>query len=202
MLKALQHSPLSALGLLTGAQAPAEGATVLTERPRMAVVNLRVAPNSTKAKAAVKQIVADGLAGAVSWTGDDAGRCIWLGPDEWLITSLAQSAEAIIATLSAELGNVHHSLVDLSSNYTTLRLTGPDAVAVMARMTPLDLHPSVCRAGAAAGTNAGKANINLLKIDDAPTFDLMVRRSFAQYVRDYTLDAGRSSGIVFGGAEG
>lgn len=53
---------------------------------------------------------------------------------------------------------------------------------MLAQGCPLDLHERSFHSGMSAGTHFFKASIWLWQLDDQPSFQLLVRRSFAPYV--------------------
>ena len=107
-----------------------------------------------------------------------ADDTVWLGPDEWLVlggreTDFPDAAAA----------------VDVSANRVCLELSGPGAADVLARGCALDLHPSVFPPGRCAQTLVARAQVILLRTGD-DVFRLLVRPSFAPYLRAWLRDAG------------
>ena len=89
------------------------------------------------------------------------------------------------------------SIVDISSGQTVIRLSGPSALDVLARGCALDLHPSVFPPGACAQTLLARAQALLIAVDDTPTFDIIVRRSFAPYAAAWLKDSAHQFGLRF-----
>ncbi|MDN5749193.1 MAG: sarcosine oxidase subunit gamma, partial [Pseudonocardia sp.] len=120
---------------------------------------------------------------------------IWLGPDEWLVTSPFTTPEALDGLLRAAVGPDGGAVVDVSAQRTTLRLRGEHARDVLATGCSLDLHPRAFPAGSAAQTTVGLAGVVLLALDagaaDPPATDfrLIVRSSFARHLATWLLDA-------------
>lgn len=110
----------------------------------------------------------------------------WLGPDEWMLVSKA--ASSLESTLRPLLHGRFAAVVDVSSGYTTLRLAGARAREVLQKGCPLDLHPRVFAAGACAQSHYFKAGIALRPIDEG-SFEVIVRRSYAEYVVRMLRDA-------------
>ena len=108
-----------------------------------------------------------------------AGDAIWLGPDEWLVLG---GREEDYAGQSAA--------VDVSANRVCLELSGDGAADVLARGCALDLHPSVFPPGRCAQTLVARAQVILYRTDEG--FRLLVRPSFADYLRAWLRDAGAS----------
>src|SRR4051794_2416543 len=100
---------------------------------------------------------------------------LWLGPDEWLVLG---ASEADFPAAAAT--------VDVSANRVAFELGGEDAAAVLAQGCALDLdrfEPGRC-----AQTLLGRAQVILLR-PDAATFLILVRPSFAPYLRGWLADA-------------
>jgi sarcosine oxidase subunit gamma len=118
-----------------------------------------------------------------TWVARGDGRAIWLGPDEWLVTSPSQRPQDLAAGL-ADAGVV----VDVSGQRTTLRLSGEHVRAVLATGCALDLHPRAFPAGSAAQTLLGLAGVVLLALGGTE-YEILVRTSYARYLADWLLDA-------------
>ena len=124
-----------------------------------------------------------------TWVGTDTVRVVWLGPDQWLVTSPFRTPQEIEAGLREAVGG-RGAVVDVSGQRTTLWLTGENARDVLSGGCAIDLHPRVFRRGAAAQTLLGLANVVLLALDDAGTgYLVLVRSSFAPYLASWLLDA-------------
>jgi len=68
---------------------------------------------------------------------------------------------------------------------------------VLAKGCTLDLHPRSFATGRCAQTGLAKASILISKFDDVPTFEVFVRRSFAEYLALWLQHAGAGYGILF-----
>jgi sarcosine oxidase, subunit gamma len=124
-----------------------------------------------------------------TWVESDRVRVIWLGPDEWLITSPFQQAQELEAGLRDAVRG-RGAVVDVSAQRTTLWLTGENARDVLAAGCAIDLHPRVFRSGATVETLLGLTSVVLLALNDSGTsYEILVRSSFAQYLARFLLDA-------------
>ncbi|MET9393600.1 sarcosine oxidase subunit gamma family protein [Streptomyces sp. NPDC006624] len=186
---ALRRSPLAHLteamraAAVTGARGVA-----LAERPFLTMVNLRVAPGSAAA-GRVEKVLGVPLPRACGDTATDGSRtAVWLGPDEWLVVSPASSGEGT-AGIAQALGGAPGSVVDVSAHRTTLELSGPSARQVLEKGCPLDLHPRVFGPGRAVSTTVGPVGVLLWQVDDAPTYRLLARSSFADHLARRLIDA-------------
>ena len=120
----------------------------------------------------------------------DETAIAWLGPDEWLVISPPDIKEGLAARLEEALTGLHASVNDISSGQTIIRLHGARAREVLNKGCPVDLHPRTFGAGQCAQSHVAKSNALIVQVNDAPTYDVIVRRSFADYLARWLLDAG------------
>jgi sarcosine oxidase subunit gamma len=161
----------------------------ITPRPFVAMADLRVDP-AGPAAAAVAAYLDVALPTAPStYVESETVTAIWLGPDEWLITSPFRTPEELETGLREAVSG-EGSVVDVSAQRTTLRLRGEHVRDLLSGGCAIDLHPRVFRRGAAAQTLLGQAGVVLMALDDTGThYQLVVRSSFAGYVTSWLLDA-------------
>ena len=114
---------------------------------------------------------------------NDVLRLVWAGPDDWFVIGPKGQGAALAERLRGALAGQHHAVTDVSSGYTVLHLSGASVREVLAQGCPLDLHPRVFQPGMAAGSHFFKAGLWLWRIDAAPAFEALVRRSFMGYVQ-------------------
>jgi sarcosine oxidase subunit gamma len=124
------------------------------------------------------------------------GRVYWLGPDEWLVVAEAGRIDALAAELTAALENSHAAVNNLSGGQVALRLTGEPCRDLLAKGCTLDLHPRVFSAGCCAQSGLARANVLIGCLED-DGFELVVRRSFADYLLRWLQHAGADRGIRF-----
>jgi sarcosine oxidase subunit gamma len=97
---------------------------------------------------------------------------------------------------------MHASMNVVTGGQVAMRIGGDNAVALLAKGCTLDLHPKTFLAGQCAQTGLAKAGILLSKVDYTPTFDVIVRRSFAEYLAKWLQRAGAEFGIQFTDSDG
>jgi sarcosine oxidase subunit gamma len=125
-----------------------------------------------------------------TWVATATERAIWLGPDEWLLTSTAHDPEELTGRVREAVRPLGGAVIDVSAQRIGVRLTGRRAGDVLAKGCSIDLHPRVFSRGSAAQTTVGLAGVILLALSDAgEDFVLLVRSSFAGYLADWLLDA-------------
>jgi sarcosine oxidase subunit gamma len=124
-----------------------------------------------------------------TWVETDTVRVIWLGPDEWLVTSPFQTPQALESGLRAAVDG-RGAVVDVSAQRTTLWLAGKHARDVLSSGCSVDLHPRVFKRGAATQAPLGLTGVVLIALDDTGTsYHILVRASFAQYLASWLVDA-------------
>jgi sarcosine oxidase subunit gamma len=210
----LRQSALAHLGLEGRAAAGRGDAGVaMTERPHRAIVNLRLDPGNTEALAAFEAAFGFALPIAANDTAantsaEDADTiALWLGPDEWWLVEPGLEPEAgpkLAENLRAALTEHVAAITEVGESRTCIRVSGPRARALLQKGCPLDLHPSVFRAGACAQSILAKSGVTLHLFADesatqagaeGPMFDIYVLRSFAEYLWDWLEDAGGEYGV-------
>lgn len=155
----------------------------LCERPFRGHLNLRGQPDESAFMTALKN--AAGLDLPVAPNTVVAGnnvRALWLGPDEWLLITEPGGQAALEAAINGQLGDLFAGVTDVSSHYTTIEVAGRDAAELLARGTPLDLHPREFAAGQCAQTLVAKTAATIVKCEETPVFEVIVRVSFADYL--------------------
>lgn len=103
---------------------------------------------------------------------------IGCGPHHWLALSTQLRDGALAADLSQRFGALA-AVADQSSARALFRIKGRSARDLLARCVPIDLHPRAFQPGDAASTIAHHISVQLLQVDEAPTFELLVPQSFA-----------------------
>ncbi|MGY1666219.1 sarcosine oxidase subunit gamma [Geodermatophilus sp. SYSU D00696] len=155
--------------------------------PYVATVDVRLPAVGTEAAAALG---VDLPTAPNTWVPAGSGRAVWLGPDEWLLTSTTETPEELEARVRAAVVPLGGSVTDVSAQRIGLRLTGARVRDVLARGCSIDLHPRVSGRGRSAQTTLGQAGVVLLTLSDAGDDHLvLVRSSFAGYLADWLLDA-------------
>ncbi|MFE5890020.1 sarcosine oxidase subunit gamma [Streptomyces sp. NPDC056462] len=158
----------------------------LAERPFLTMVNLRVDPASEAADRMAKVLGTPLPRQCGDTAASDAHTIVWLGPDEWLVIS---EGTYVSADLKEALGADPGSVVDVSANRTTLELSGPTARQVLEKGCALDLHPRAFGPGRALSTTVGPVAVLLWQVDDEPTYRILPRSSFADYLARWLIDA-------------
>jgi sarcosine oxidase, subunit gamma len=184
-------APLAAWGDALGAL---PDGVQITPLPFVAMIDIRLDPTGSAA-VAVGEYLGVALPTAPStYAESETATAIWLGPDEWLITSPFRTPEQLETGLREAVGaggtEFDGTVVDVSAQRTTVALRGEHARDLLAGGCALDLHPRVFGRGAAAQTLLGQAGVLLMALDDTGThYQIVVRSSFAGYLTAWLLDA-------------
>jgi len=158
-------------------------------KPYTAMITLRVDAAGPAAVDVAGHLGLELPTTASTWVETDTVRVIWLGPDEWLVTSPFRTPRELETGLREAVAG-RGAVVDVSGQRTTLWLTGEHVRDVLSGGCSVDLHPRVFRRGAAVQTLLGLAPVVLLALDDSATgYHVLVRSSFAPYVVSWLLDA-------------
>ncbi|QIE45174.1 sarcosine oxidase subunit gamma [Pseudohalocynthiibacter aestuariivivens] len=102
-------------------------------------------------------------------TGKEGNRAVWFGQRQALL--IGPAPDPVLVD--------HAALTDQSDGWAVVRLTGPGAANVLARLVPLDLRDRHFRTGHAARTDLMHMNASLTRIG-VQSWQIMVFRAFAQ----------------------
>jgi sarcosine oxidase subunit gamma len=174
-----QESPLVQIEL----GEPVGNAPLIEEKPFLGYVNLRGRSDNTKFLAGALKVLGcepPTTANTVIESGDY--RIYWLGPDEWLIVTPAGGQGQLKAELLSAMNGAFCSVIDNSSGLTMIHVSGEHAAALLATDCPLDLHPREFKHGQCAQTRLAMAGMTLSPLLDNSGFEVIIRRSFADYL--------------------
>lgn len=116
-------------------------------------------------------------------------RTLWLGPDEWLVTSPEGTAPDLVGRLTRALAGRQATVTDLSSSRAVIEITGIEARALLAKGCGLDLHPRAFGPGCCAQTLFARLPVIIDQLSAAPLYRLFVRRSAARWLAEWLIDA-------------
>jgi sarcosine oxidase subunit gamma len=106
-----------------------------------------------------------------------------------LLQSTEPRKPTVARTLRSSLAGQFAAVVDVSSSYTVIELSGDRARAVIQKGCPLDLHPRVFTVGQCHQSHFFKAPVVLRPVA-GNAYELVLRRSYADYAARMLLDAG------------
>jgi sarcosine oxidase, subunit gamma len=116
-------------------------------------------------------------------------RTLWLGPDEWLVTSPQGVAPDLIGRLRRALAGRHATVMDLSASRAVIEIAGKQARTLLQKGCGIDLHPRVFGPGSCVQTVFAKLPIIIDQLSAAPVYRLFVRRSAARWLAEWLIDA-------------
>ena len=163
------------------ASGPDHSGVQLEVRPGHGYLNLRGDPGDEQFLQAVQATLGQPLPTIANTFTAGENALFRLGPDEWLLATEPGKERDIAEQLGENLSGQCYSLVDVTGGQVLLRLRGSHVREVLAKGCTLDLHPRAFKMGQCAQTTLAKTSMLIALIDDAPTFDIIVRRSFAEY---------------------
>lgn len=103
---------------------------------------------------------------------------VWAGPDQWLAIAdraLGRDLEQELRPLLRGLGSV----VDQSDGRAVVRVSGSLVRQVLGKGVPVDLHSGSFSVNAVAITHASHIGVIIWQLDDVPTFEMAMFRSYA-----------------------
>ncbi|MCF8159187.1 MAG: sarcosine oxidase subunit gamma [Polaromonas sp.] len=192
MSELVLESPLAGIARLGHRVLGLDGQScTLWESPFIGMLNVR--GDAADARFSQAVLAATGLELPVQPNTASLGggrQLLWLGPDEWLLKLPGAESAAVESALRTGMAGLHCSLVQVGDGNTTLTLQGPASVDLLSCGCPLDLHPRFFGTGALAQTHVAKAGAIVLCLQAGSSFELTVRRSFADYLFRWLCEAG------------
>jgi sarcosine oxidase subunit gamma len=194
---AVRESPLlQFFASRRGTRSPAEAGVSLGERAFQGHVNLRGDPADAAFLDAVQGVLGVGLPTQPNTVAEGDGvASLWLGPDEWLLITPPSMEARLADGLRDALGDTFAAVTDVSGGQTVITIQGPHARDVLAKGCSLDLHPRVFSPGLCAQTLVAGVGAIIRQIDEKPSYDLIVRRSLAEYLAHWLEDAAQEYGL-------
>ena len=168
----------NAVSALKGAVAP--GKVTVREGGLQGMITLRGDLSNAKLKSVCKVVTGAAFPamGQVTVNGDNA--LAWMSPDEALIlVPHADTADAI-AKIDKALKGQHYLAENLSDARALIFVEGTYSREVMAKIAPVDLHPSTFKTGDFRRTRLGQVAAAFWMKDD-DTFAVICFRSVADY---------------------
>ena len=117
----------------------------------------------------------------------------WLGPDEWLLAVRA-GTEADVEDRLRKAITGQHSVVDVSGGHLFYNLSGPAAGCVLMKASPYDFDDRDFGPGRCVQTVFAKTTA-LIAGNDDHSFDVVIRRSYVDYLMRWLEDAAAEYGF-------
>ena len=167
---------------------------MLEEAAVTGILILRATTASKQLGKALRSTLKLDLPGRLESQSEGDRYCIrWMSPDEWMLTCPLNEAFDIERKLrSAVDGPI--AIVNVSGGYSVLTLSGEDALKVLKKSTAYDVHAENFGPGKVVNTVMAKAQVTLRALPEG-CYEIIVRRSFADYLWLWLQRAGREYGL-------
>ena len=109
-----------------------------------------------------------------------AGRILWLGPDEWLI-ELAHGSEVSESAIQSALMDTGATLCEVGAGLARVRIEGTQARWLLGAGSPLPSDSAAMAPGGCAQTRLAHASI-IVVAESTDALTVLVRRSMAGYL--------------------
>jgi sarcosine oxidase subunit gamma len=124
----------------------------------------------------------------------DGVTILWVGPDRWLVVEPERPGCELGARLNEALTSTPATLTDLSHGRTVFRIAGCSSRDLLAKGCGVDFHPRAFPVGGCAQSLLGHIGALLHAVDEAPSFDLYVARSYALTVWEWLTESATEYG--------
>ncbi len=188
--------PFSEDSATIGSSASAEPAIRVTFDGHREFYNLRGDPADAAFTDAVKSFTGQSIPDKANTLSYRECTTCWLGPDEWLVVYPSFEAGRF-EKFSTELDSTDATAVDVSHGYIVLCLSGDSALDLLAKGCTLDLHLSSFNVGDCVQTGIARTAAIIANIAEGDHYEVIVRRTFAEYLAIWMRHAGAEFGIGF-----
>jgi sarcosine oxidase subunit gamma len=120
---------------------------------------------------------------------------VWAGPGQWLAMGEGEDGPTFEQRLRTTLANLA-SVNDQSDGRTIFRIRGKRARDALSKGVPIDLHPSKFGAGDTAVTTVAHIGAHFWQVDETPTYEFIISRSFAAAFCHWLLASAAEFGVV------
>ncbi|MCU1717810.1 sarcosine oxidase subunit gamma [Pseudomonas sp. 5P_3.1_Bac2] len=187
----LYHADLASLA----GKGPANPGVTLCELSLLGHLVLRGDAGDSQFVSAVEQVLGLRLPQPLQLVSAGERSAQWLAPDEWLLIVAGGTEFELEQELRAALSGQHVSLVNVSGGQTLLELRGPKVPELLMKSTSYDVHPDNFPVGKAVGSHFAKSQL-FIRHSAEDTWQLVVRRSFADYIWLWLQDASAEYGLA------
>lgn len=191
------ESPLAMCRVDVAALASPQGAgVVVQERPFLGHLILRGNAVDPAFCAGVEQVLRVPLPlemGPLSRDENTGVSIQWMSPDEWLIIVPGGQEFAAEAALREHLSG-HFAVMNVSGGQTVLELSGRAVREMLMKCTPYDVHPRNFPVGKGVSSVFAKSAAIIRRVGEE-RWELVIRRSFADYLYRWVLDASEEFGV-------
>jgi sarcosine oxidase subunit gamma len=192
----IAESPLAHAGFSEQVGKGGKGAgVILREKKLLGHLTLRGDSQDPAFAEAVQQVLGLVLPPALGLVSRDGVSLQWVSPDEFLVVLPRGDEWATEQALREALRGQHIQVVNVSGGQTLLELRGNKVPELLMKSTSYDVHPSQFPVGKAVGSNFAKTQL-YIRHSATDTWELLVRRSFADYIWAWLQDASAEYGLA------
>lgn len=189
------ESPLHHADLATVAKkGPKDGGVTLQEHKLLGHLVIRGSVDNQAFLAGAREVLGVDLPGPLGSVEQGSTSVRWISPDEWLVIVPGEAAFELENRLREAMGG-HYAIVNVSGGQTVLELSGPDARKVLKKSTPYDVHDRNFPVGKVVTSVFAKTQAVIRRTGDE-RWELVIRRSFADYAWLWLQDASAEYGLV------
>ena len=173
-----------------------DAGVVVREKPFLGHLVLRGNAQDEGFRGVVERVLGLALPLVVGPVARDESRGVsiqWMSPDEWLIVVPAGLEFEAEAALRRELSG-HFAVMNATGAQTVLELTGPKVRELLMKCTPYDVHPRAFPVGKGVSSVFAKSSAVIRRAGE-DRWELVIRRSFADYLYSWILDAAEEFGV-------
>jgi heterotetrameric sarcosine oxidase gamma subunit len=177
---------------------PAAPGVKLAERRHLDMAQVATWPDRSQS---LRQAVAQAIGPAPPTEPNTTVRAgdttiLWVGPERWLVVAPLRAERPLAEALRATIAPNDAAIVDLGQARTIIRCSGPHVRDILAKGTGVDLHPWAFPPGACAQTLLDHISALLDCVDDTPTIDVYVARSYALTFWEWLAEAAGEYGYA------
>jgi sarcosine oxidase subunit gamma len=129
------------------------------------------------------------------WAAAGPVALVWAGPGQWLAVDQGEEGAIFEDRLRRDFAGLA-SVSDQSDGRVLLRISGPSARAALAKGVMIDLHPRAFEPGDAALSQIAHIGVHFWQLDDAPTYELAVFRSFSAALWHGLMESAAEFGVA------
>ncbi len=167
----------------------------IADRGPVGQVTLRGDLSSAALQAAVTAATGMGVPGPLMAAFDEDTGAVWMSPDELLLFTAYDHADALVATLGKALAGQHHMAVNVSDARAVITLSGTGVAEVLAKGAPLDLSAAAFPTGTARRTHVSGVAVGFWRKAEHE-WEIVCFRSFAQYLFDWLVESSKEGSEV------
>ncbi len=159
------------------------------EEKALGHLTIRIPETNASIKKAIKTVTKLDLPTSALTSVENKNFVInWISPDEILLL-VAEKTEFEIETKLRSKIKGHFAIANVTGGQTVLELSGERAETIIKKSSPYDIHPNNFPIGKVVTTVFAKSQAVMRRTGN-DSFQLIVRRSFSDYLWKWIVDAG------------